>query len=63
VKSKPAGWVRAFKARGIAVRRDLCRAEAVAVLREYRNRGGVIYNARHWRLPFRSPGWTRVRGG
>jgi len=43
--AKPAGWVRAFKARGLAVQRDICRAEAVTVLREYRDRGGVIYNA------------------
>lgn len=42
--AKPAAWVSAFKARGINVRRDVCRAEARAVLREYQIRGGVIYN-------------------
>ena len=36
-------WVRQFEARGIRVRRDVLRAEAAAVLREYRQRDGVIY--------------------
>jgi tRNA(Arg) A34 adenosine deaminase TadA len=44
--AKPAAWVRAFGARGIKVRRDVCRAEARVVLREYHARGGVIYGAR-----------------
>jgi tRNA(Arg) A34 adenosine deaminase TadA len=42
--SKPAAWVRAFRSRGIKVRRDVCRAEARLVLREYKARGGVIYS-------------------
>lgn len=41
--AKPAGWVEALNARGIEVTRDLCRDEAAAVLREYGERGGVVY--------------------
>jgi len=33
-----------LEARGIRVRRGVCRAEAAAVLQIYRDRGGVIYN-------------------
>ncbi len=43
---KAPDWVAALEERGIGVRRDLCRAEAVAVLRAYRDGGGLIYNAR-----------------
>lgn len=41
---KPPGWVEALEERGIAVLRDLLRAEGQAVLREYQERGGVLYN-------------------
>jgi len=41
---KPDDWVRALETRGIAVRRDVCREEARAVLRQYVQGGGVIYN-------------------
>jgi tRNA(Arg) A34 adenosine deaminase TadA len=44
--SKPTNWVAALKKRGITVRRDLCREEAVAVLRRYKQAGGDIYNPR-----------------
>ncbi|MGQ0667580.1 MAG: nucleoside deaminase, partial [Nitrospiraceae bacterium] len=44
--SKPRNWVAALKKRGITVSRDLCRDEAVAVFRRYRQAGGDIYNAR-----------------
>ncbi len=44
--SKPKNWVAALKKRGITVCRDLCRDEAVAVLRRYKQAGGDIYNAR-----------------
>jgi len=44
--SKPRHWVAALKKRGITVSRDLCRDEAVAVFRRYRQAGGDIYNAR-----------------
>jgi tRNA(Arg) A34 adenosine deaminase TadA len=41
---KPDDWLAALEARGIEVVRDLLRAEAVAVLRDYARRGGIIYN-------------------
>ncbi|MDK9724921.1 MAG: nucleoside deaminase [Sterolibacteriaceae bacterium MAG5] len=43
---KPEDWVAVLAARGIAVRRDVLRAEAIAVLREYAAGGGDIYNGR-----------------
>lgn len=43
--AKPAGWVEALAARGIAVTRDVRRAEAAAVLAEYAAGGGVIYGS------------------
>jgi len=39
-------WVSALERRGISVVRGVCREEAAAVLREYAERGGDIYNAR-----------------
>lgn len=42
---KPRRWIEALEARAISVRRDVCRAEAVAVLRAYAAAGGEIYNA------------------
>jgi len=41
---KPADWAAALEDRGIAVKRDVLREEAAAVLREYAAAGGVIYN-------------------
>ena len=41
--AKPKNWVGEFKRRGIAVVRDLCRTEAVAVLQRYHAGGGAIY--------------------
>lgn len=43
---KMSGWVAALEERGISVVRDVCREEAAAVLRDYAERDGVIYNAR-----------------
>jgi tRNA(Arg) A34 adenosine deaminase TadA len=43
---KPKNWVTALQKRGIAVSRDLCRNEAVAVFQRYKQAGGDIYNAR-----------------
>ncbi len=43
---KMADWVSSLEQRGISVVRDVHRAEAAAVLREYAERGGAIYNAR-----------------
>jgi tRNA(Arg) A34 adenosine deaminase TadA len=42
--AKPPDWVAALTARGIEVLPDVLRAEASAVLEEYRRRGGTIYN-------------------
>jgi tRNA(Arg) A34 adenosine deaminase TadA len=39
----PADWVGELERRGIAVRRDILRDEARAVLRRYGERGGVAY--------------------
>jgi len=44
--AKPANWEAALAARGIRVVRDVCRAEAADVLRDYAARGGPIYNGR-----------------
>jgi len=43
---KPARWPEDLGARGIVVRRDVGRTQAVAVLRAYLSAGGPIYNAR-----------------
>ncbi len=43
---KPADWVRSLEERGIGVERDILRAEAISVLREYVQKGGEIYNSR-----------------
>jgi tRNA(Arg) A34 adenosine deaminase TadA len=39
-------WVGALEQRGISVVCDVCRDEAAAVLRDYAESGGMIYNAR-----------------
>src|SRR5215218_8959783 len=39
-------WVGALEQRGISVVKDTCREEAAAVLRDYAESGGLIYNAR-----------------
>jgi tRNA(Arg) A34 adenosine deaminase TadA len=44
--AKPSAWEREFGSRGIEVVRGVCREEAAAVLRQYAEQGGVIYNAR-----------------
>ena len=49
--AKPTDWVEALESRGIRVRQDVCRDEAVAVLREYAENGGPIYNARRGAAP------------
>lgn len=43
---KMPDWKSALEERGISVARDVCRDEAASVLREYAERGGIIYNAR-----------------
>jgi tRNA(Arg) A34 adenosine deaminase TadA len=43
---KMLDWASALEERGISVTRDTCRDEAAAVLRDYAEHGGVIYNGR-----------------
>ena len=40
---KHPDWLGEMRAKGIAVRRDVCRSEAAAVLEWYRSTGGVLY--------------------
>lgn len=42
---KPDGWVAELQARSIDVTTDLLRAEAIALLQDYRAAGGTIYNS------------------
>ena len=44
--AKPGDWMKSLEDRGIRVRRDILREQAKAVLLEYPERGGLIYNAR-----------------
>ncbi len=44
--AKPADWIGELRRRGIDVLRDVLREEARAVLRQYAQAGGLIYNAR-----------------
>jgi len=44
--AKMAEWAGSLEDRGISVQRSVLREEAVAVLREYAERGGEIYNSR-----------------
>ncbi len=44
--SKMSEWVGSLEDRGISVERNVLREEAVAVLREYAEGGGEIYNSR-----------------
>ena len=48
---KISNWVQALEQRGIQVVRDVLRDEAKAVLREYLEAGGFIYNARRGNTP------------
>jgi len=43
--AKPADWVRSLESRGITVLRNVLRKEAKAVLVQYKQSGGFIYNA------------------
>lgn len=43
---KPPDWVSELESRGISVRQDVCRDEAIAVLNRYMRDGGRVYNAR-----------------
>ena len=41
---KPGNWIGELESRGIAVRQDVCRETAKAVLKRYVDGGGVVYN-------------------
>lgn len=43
---KPENWIAALESRGISVRRDILRHEAKAVMQQYVDEGGIIYNGR-----------------
>lgn len=43
---KPTDWPATLQQRGITVYRDICAPQARAVLKEYRDQGGPIYNGR-----------------
>ena len=45
--AKVSDWIEKLEERGIGVTRDVLREEAVAVLREYADGGGEIYNSRN----------------
>lgn len=47
--AKPADWVGELRRRGIEVVRDVLREEAQAVLRQYAESGGLVYNAQRGR--------------
>lgn len=42
---KMSAWARSLESRGIEVVQDVCREEAVKVLRQYQETGGLIYNS------------------
>jgi tRNA(Arg) A34 adenosine deaminase TadA len=44
--AKMSEWVGSLEDRGISVRRDVLRGEAVSVLQEYAELGGEVYNSR-----------------
>lgn len=44
---KPVDWVRSLQKRGIVVQSSVLRAEAAAVLADYKESGGAIYNVGH----------------
>lgn len=44
---KPVDWVRSLQKRGIVVQSGVLRADAAAVLADYKERGGAIYNVGH----------------
>ena len=43
---KPKQWVVALEDRGIKVARDICRDKAKAIMQQYVDEGGIIYNGR-----------------
>ena len=49
--SKPNNWIKSLEDHGISVRRHVLREQAKAVLLEYSEQGGLIYNARKKETP------------
>lgn len=43
---KPENWIAALESRGISVTRDVLRSAAKAVMQQYIDEGGIIYNGR-----------------
>ena len=43
---KPKQWIVALEDRGINVTRDICRDKAKAIMQQYVDKGGIIYNGR-----------------
>jgi tRNA(Arg) A34 adenosine deaminase TadA len=43
---KPKNWIAALESRGISVTRDILRSEAKAIMQQYVDEGGIIYNGR-----------------
>jgi tRNA(Arg) A34 adenosine deaminase TadA len=52
---KPPEWPKGLERRGITILRDICRDKAVAVLRDYRASGGIIYNPYRGNAPSMKP--------
>ena len=48
---KPQDWADSLEYRGISVLKDVLREQAKAVLTEYQQSGGLIYNSRQQELP------------
>ena len=42
---KPRDWVESLRARGIDVELDVLRDESASIFKQYRDTGGVVYNA------------------
>ena len=48
---KPDNWKTALETRGISVKIDIGRVQAVQILQDYAQQGGHIYNGRHGTSP------------
>ncbi len=60
--AKPCAWEDELTARGISVERDVCRDAAAAVLRDYAESGGTIYNGQRYRNSQHVKEMTEVSG-
>ena len=48
---KPDGWIAKLQARSISVTRDILRDKAKAIMQQYVDQGGIIYNGRSRQSP------------